>query len=193
MLLQNICETKPNTLGKLGMKLILIWIIFLIGCEKKHSSITQSETPLKKNPDNILWDYSTIITNRDIRKYKLWSGRVEIFNFTKKFFCNDSLIISFYSEIDQNAENWIHSKSGVWDQNTNNFEAIENVVVINYKGNILKTDTLFYDNKNDKIYSNSNVMFFNNVDTLYGTSFISNVDLSDINIKNATGVSRRSK
>ena len=170
--------------------LILIFIIFL-SCNSNDNKQSQSKTSNMKSPDNILWDYNTIVTNREIRKYKLWSGKVEIYNFTKKFYCNDSLIVTFYDELNQDAKNWVHSQSGIWNQNTNNFQAIENVVVINFKGHILKTDTLFYDNKIEKIYSNTNVMFYNKLDTLYGTSFISNIDLSEIDIKNATGVSSR--
>lgn len=175
------------------MKKLLVLILILFACNTNNKKTSQNNLENEKSPDNILWDYDTIVTNREIRKYKLWSGRVEIYNFTKKFYCNDSLIVTFYDELNQDAKNWVHSQKGVWNQNSNNFQAIENVIVINFKGHILKTDTLFYDNKNEKIYSNTNVMFYNNLDTLYGTSFISNIDLSEIDIKNATAVSSRKK
>ena len=50
------------------------------------------------------------------------------------------------------------------------------------------TDSLTWDNNSDKIYTDANLTFItSDTDTLYGTGFKSNIDLTDWNILQPRG------
>ena len=68
--------------------------------------------------------------------------------------------------------------------------AIGNVRVYSDSGVTLFTDSLLWNNKNEKIFSNDSIMLTTNYnDTLYGIGFESNVDLTHWKIKKPWGVS----
>ena len=74
------------------------------------------------------------------------------------------------------------------NEKENRIKAYGNVEVISNDGKVLKTDSLSWDNNSDKIYTNSNLEFItSNTDTLYGTGFESNIDLTDWNILKPKG------
>jgi LPS export ABC transporter protein LptC len=67
------------------------------------------------------------------------------------------------------------------------WEAKNNVVAINQKGDTLKTEYLVWDKKKGKIYSNQFVKIIQKDQVSTGTSFESNQDFSVISLKNLKG------
>jgi hypothetical protein len=74
---------------------------------------------------------------------------------------------------------------------TNDLTAYGNVVVVSDSGIVLQTEVLFWDNEKQKIISEVPVRFTTKDDTLIGDSFVSNPDLTNYEIRNARGYSRR--
>jgi hypothetical protein len=74
---------------------------------------------------------------------------------------------------------------------TNNLIAYGEVQVVSDSGVVLETQELRWDNEKQKIISEVAVRFSTQTDTLLGDSFISDPDLTDYEIKNARGYSRR--
>lgn len=176
------------------MKIItFILCLFLAACSSEEKKAEKTEKfVLRDNPDNVMWDYSLLSSNAGLRSYKLWSERVEIYNQKNVFQCYDSLIVTFYKkDSTRTPSHFIHSVNGEWLQNSSNFKAINKVVVLNSEGRKLLTDTLYYDYKKDLIYSNSDVVFITEADSLFGRKFESNSDLTDIKIFTVTGRSYR--
>ena len=61
-------------------------------------------------------------------------------------------------------------------------------MVISDDGKILMTDSLTWDNNSDKIYTDANLEFItSDSDTLYGTGFKSNIDLTNWKILQPRG------
>lgn len=67
------------------------------------------------------------------------------------------------------------------------WEAKNNVVAVNLKGDTLKTEYLVWDNRKAKIYSDQFVKIIKKDEIMYGTSFESNLDFSDYQTKNLKG------
>lgn len=108
---------------------------------------------------------------------------------------NQSLQLELYNNVNVNLfdENFEHkslikSQSAMVNEKENRMKAYGNVVVISNDGKILMTDSLSWDNNSDKIYTNANLEFItSDTDTLYGTGFESNIDLTDWNILKPRG------
>ena len=82
----------------------------------------------------------------------------------------------------------IKSQSAMVNEKENKIKAYGSVVVISDDGKILMTDSLTWDNNSDKIYTDSNLEFItSDSDTLYGTGFKSNIDLTNWNILQPRG------
>jgi len=67
------------------------------------------------------------------------------------------------------------------------WEAKNNVIAVNFKGDTLKTEYLVWDTKNKKIYSDQFVKIIQKDKVLTGIGFESNQDFSSYHIKNLKG------
>ena len=67
------------------------------------------------------------------------------------------------------------------------WEAKNNVVAVNYKGDTLKTEYLVWDTEKQKIYSDQFVKIIQKDQTYTGIGFESNQDFSEYHIKNLKG------
>ena len=82
----------------------------------------------------------------------------------------------------------IKSESAIVNEKENRIKAFGNVEVVSNDGKVLKTDSLFWDNNSDKIYTDANLEFItSNTDTLYGNGFESNIDLTEWSILKPKG------
>jgi LPS export ABC transporter protein LptC len=67
------------------------------------------------------------------------------------------------------------------------WEAKNNVIAVNFKGDTLKTEYLVWDMKKEKIYSDQFVKIIQNDQIYTGIGFESNQDFSSYHIKNLKG------
>ena len=108
---------------------------------------------------------------------------------------NQSLQLELYNNVNVNLfdesfqqKSLIKSESAMVNEKENKIKAYGNVEVISDDGKVLKTDSLSWDNNSDRIYTNANLEFVSSdSDTLYGTGFESNIDLTDWNILKPKG------
>lgn len=67
------------------------------------------------------------------------------------------------------------------------WEAKNNVVAVNLKGDTLKTEYMIWDEKKAKIYSNQFVKIIQKDKVYTGTGFVSNQDFTEYSFKNLKG------
>ena len=172
------------------MRLLILFFLF-IACES--DSNIKKGFGVKRNdlPDQIFKNYTSIETEMGKRKFKLWTEVFEYFSIKKEVFCKDSMMITFYDADVDTVTSILRSHEGFWEKRSNNLMAIKNVSLKSADMKSLYTDTLYYDDRLQKFYSESDVMFITQTDTLYGTSFTSDINLNNIEIVNASGVSNR--
>ncbi len=95
-------------------------------------------------------------------------------------------IIFFDDKRKENAR--ITSEYGIWKENQKIIELKKNVVVINPKGETLKSDEVIWDMNKHRFYSNKMVtVVFANGSTFYGDGFWSDEDLFPYNLNQARG------
>ena len=108
---------------------------------------------------------------------------------------NQSLQLELYNNVNVNLfdtnfkqKSLIKSESAIVNEKENRIKAFGNVEVVSNDGKVLKTDSLFWDNNSDKIYTDANLEFItSNTDTLYGNGFESNIDLTEWSILKPKG------
>lgn len=86
-----------------------------------------------------------------------------------------------------NVSSTFRADYAIFFQKLNLWEAKGDVVVTNGKQDRLETNQLFWNRKTKRVYSNVDSDFFMGEDMLRGTSFESNEDLSDWEVRNAKG------
>ena len=170
-------------ISEISKKLTIFYILFLISCSENDTI------------DEISKDvHDQLSTNVEITLTKKGNITATINSeILKKN--NQSLQLELYNNVNVNLfdENFEHkslikSQSAMVNEKENRMKAYGNVVVISNDGKILMTDSLSWDNNSDKIYTNANLEFItSDTDTLYGTGFESNIDLTDWNILKPRG------
>jgi len=156
-------------------------------CESKESSTESVPYNFSEQPDQMSENYFSTATELGKKKYTLWTARVEMFTNKKRVHCLDSMIVSFVDK-KQNGMTRIYAHAGTWDQRTNDLSATKNVSVVTADKKYLFTDTLYYENTNNKLYSKTDVMFVQANDTTWGSSFESDTHLENITIFNQRGI-----
>ena len=168
-------------ISKLFKKLTIFSILFLASCSKSdtldeiskdvHDQLSTSVEITLTKKGNI-----TATINSEILKKNNQSLQLELY---------DNVNVNLFDENFEH-KSLIKSQSAIVNEKENRMNG--NVIVTSNDGKILMTDSLSWDNNSDKIYTNSNLEFItSDTDTLYGTGFESNIDLTDWNILKPRG------
>jgi len=169
---------------------IIPMFIFLSGCTKIDENTPVESVDKKNFPDQESWKSEITITKDGKRFAQIWAGYIAFYNEKKITVLTDSVHADFYDK-DGEHNSTLTADSSVVHNQTNDLTAYRNVVVVSDSGIVLQTEVLFWDNEKQKIISEVPVRFTTKDDTLIGDSFISNPDLTNYEIKNARGYSRR--
>ena len=177
-------------MAKRFLQTMILTALLVISCSKIEEDHSTSSLDQTRIPDQESWK-SVITMTRDGKKFaEVWAGYIAFYNEQGKTFLRDSIHADFFDR------NGIHNStltadSGVVFNQTNNLVAYGEVNVVSDSGVVLETRELRWDNEKQKIVSEVSVRFSTQTDTLLGDSFISDPDLTNYEIKNARGYSRR--
>ena len=170
-------------ISEISKKLTIFSILFLISCSENDTIDEMSKDvhdQLSTNVEITLTKKGNITAtiNSEILKKNNQSLQLELYN---------NVNVNLFDENFEH-KSLIKSQSAMVNEKENRMKAYGNVVVISSDGKILMTDSLSWDNNSDKIYTNANLEFItSDTDTLYGTGFESNIDLTDWNILKPRG------
>ena len=165
------------------MKHYLLFFFILISCSKSY----QTDTPVKDIHDQLSTDVEITLTEKGNIKALIKSRLLERNNDNLELKLTDNVNVDLY---DDNYEHTslITSNYAFVSETENRIDAFGDVVVASDNGQQLWTDSLLWDNKADKIFTDATVTFISgNFDTLYGTGFESNIDLTDWKITKPRG------
>ena len=168
------------------MTFILFFLLF-ISCENEISKIkiltsTEELPSITANGYEMLFSDSTVIRfkmqtpeliRHDAEKepYTEFPKGVKI----EKYDANMNIVSSITAEYAKNFDS---------DQR---WEAKNNVIAVNLKGDTLKTEYLVWDTKKEKIFSDQFVKIIRKDQIITGIGFESNQDFSNYEIKNPKG------
>ena len=164
-------------------KLIFISVFFSISCSKNDFT----DNFEKDIHDQLSTNVEITLTKKGNITAKIKSEVLKKNNQSLQLELFDNVNVDLFDENFQQ-KSLIKSQSAMVNEKENKIKAYGSVVVISDDGKILMTDSLTWDNNSDKIYTDANLEFItSDSDTLYGTGFKSNIDLTNWNILQPRG------
>ena len=168
----------------------IILVCFSVNCTSIEEQTPAGSLDPNSIPDQESWNSTITITQEGKKFAEIWAGYISFYNLQGKTFLKDSIHADFFDR-DGSHNSVLTADSGIVFNQTNNLVAYGKVVVVSDSGIVLETQELRWDNEKQKIISDVPVRFTTQDDTLVGDSFISDPDLSNYEIRNARGYSRR--
>ena len=167
---------------------LAFFLVIVSGCTQQESQKQVSTTPAEY-PDQESWNTTVKITKEGRIAGLVQAGYVRKFTKKQKTFLYDSIKIDFFNQEGQH-NSVLYAQGGEVNDKVQDMIAYGNVVVVSDSGLTLYTDTLKWDNKKQKLYSDIPIMITTSEgDTLYGDRFISDPDLTNYEIVNPRGKS----
>ena len=164
-------------------KLIFISVFFSISCSKNDFT----DNFEKDIHDQLSTNVEITLTKKGNVTAKIKSEVLKKNNQSLQLELFDNVNVDLFDENFQQ-KSLIKSQSAMVNEKENKIKAYGSVLVISDDGKILTTDSLTWDNNSDKIYTDANLEFItSDSDTLYGTGFKSNIDLTNWNILQPRG------
>jgi LPS export ABC transporter protein LptC len=160
-------------------------MIFLTGCEEKGTpSVVQlSSTDI---PSQESWNSTVTFTDSARTKAVLWAGHIVVFSVQRTTLLSDSIHVDFFNEREEHTSLLTARRGKVNDQ-TQDFEANENVVVISDSGTTLRTERLFWTNATRQIHTDAFVDIVSPSEHIMGTGMVSDQGLKNYKIFRVSG------
>jgi len=168
---------------------VLLGITMLFSCENKISEIDKL-TSTEIDVDSKIGNLDMIYTDSGIVKLRLKAPLAIIHQDEKEPFKEfpDGLEVFFFKDRDTIVENYLRSNYGINYEKKNLTEVRGDVIVVNEKGDTLKTEKLFWDSKKKLIYSDELVRIIQKDQVIIGEDgFEADEDFSYYSIKNSSG------
>ena len=165
------------------MKYYLLLFFILISCSRSY----QTDTSVEDIHDQLSTDVEITLTEQGNIKALIKSRLLERNNENLELKLTDNVNVDLYDD-NYKHTSLITSNYAFVSETENRMDAFGDVVVAADNGQKLLTDSLLWDNKADKISTDATLTFISgNFDTLYGTGFESNIDLTDWKITKPRG------
>ena len=139
-------------------------------------------------PDAESWNATITLTNKGSKRAIIKSGHLQKYQQRQYILLDQKVDADFFNEDEIYTSN-LKSEIAEIDESKDFLIAMGNVIVVSDSGVTLFTDTLSWDNVEEKIFTDDRVIFITEQnDTLYGIGFKSDVELNNWEIMQPTGV-----
>ena len=164
----------------------ILVLIFFIACTKTGD---YSTFPGGRVPDQEIWNAVITVTRGGEAESRIYATHIVQYPNSNDMIISDSMRIDFYK--DGLHESYLTADSGLVNDKSDNIVAIGHVVMVSDSGFTAYTDSLFFINDSNKVYTNSAIQIFSKEDTLYGTNFVSDTKFENWTIFNPLGKTSR--
>ena len=168
------------------MNRLTILSLFIFACNNTElNKIGETREGL---PDAESWNATITLTNKGSKRAIIKSGHLQKYQQRQYILLDQKVDADFFNEDEIYTSN-LKSEIAEIDESKDFLIAMGNVVVVSDSGVTLFTDTLSWDNVEEKIFTDDRVIFITEQnDTLYGIGFKSDVELNNWEIMQPTGV-----
>lgn len=161
--------------------------MLLLSCEPDMESI-KALVDREKTPGIVAKKNEIIYTENGLPRLKLIAPITMSFQFAPEPYTEFPEGIQLYTFSDgKSVESFLTAKYAVHYDKKKMWEARNNVVAMNRKGEILNTEKLFWDEQKKIIYSNDFVKFTSVDGVIFGEGFEADELLENVEIKNTSG------
>tara|TARA_B100001142_G_C14310119_1_gene646309 strand:+ start:246 stop:776 length:531 start_codon:yes stop_codon:yes gene_type:complete len=165
---------------------LTILSIFIFACNNTElNKIGETRDGL---PDAESWNATITLTNKGSKRAIIKSGHLQKYQQRQYILLDQKVDADFFNEDEIYTSN-LKSEIAEIDESKDFLIAMGNVVVVSDSGVTLFTDTLSWDNVEEKVFTDDRVIFITEQnDTLYGIGFKSDIELNNWEIMQPTGV-----
>lgn len=162
------------------------------GCSRQDQEIVSTDQEKKEYPSQEGWNSQIYLSKAGRLQAVVRYGHMMKFDGLKVYQFDEGVVVDFYDDRGNHTSH-LTSDAGEYHEATEDVTGRGNVVVVSDSGLTLRTDVLRWDNRTEKIISDTLVMLTTpDYDTLYGVGFESNADLTRRVIRKPWGVSDQS-
>ena len=173
--------------GRVAVFFLVVFTFVSSGCENDPSEVARI-TKYENEPLEHIKGLETIYSDSGIVRVKVTAPEL------KKIGTNQlitelpgGLHIEFFDE-QLNVESELKAKYAIHYENERKWEARNDVVVVNKKGEKLNTEKLIWDERKELLSSDQHVKITTAEEVIFGNGFEANQDFSRYKILNVTGV-----
>ena len=168
------------------MNRLTILCLFIFACNNTElNKIGETRDGL---PDAESWNATITLTNKGSKRAVIKSGHLQKYQQRQYILLDQKVDADFFNEEEIYTSN-LKSEIAEIDESKDFLIAMGNVVVVSDSGVSLYTDTLSWDNVEEKVFTDDRVVFITEQnDTLYGIGFKSDIELNNWEIMQPTGV-----
>lgn len=172
---------------RLGLSLVLT-VCYLTGC----GSSTDSEQNVtdRKYPDQEIWQPVITLTKDGHKRALVKAGHLVKYNNQAYVNMDTDVQVDFFDSDERHMSHLTARQAQVYE-NSNDFIAQGNVVVVSDSGLTLYTEEVKWVHRREKIVSDTFITLVTDQDTLYGVGFESDSDLKNWVIFKPSGVTNR--
>jgi LPS export ABC transporter protein LptC len=170
-----------------GTSLFVLIVALVVGCSSPATKEPSAEAG-SDGPDQILEGFTMIITDQGVKKSRFSAMRALIFNEKDRVEAEDVRVEFFRSNGELYSTLW--ADRGVLNTATKDMDAFHNVVVESQDEVRLETESLHWDAKANLITTEDPVTLIQGGKRIQGIGMVSDPSLSDVKIREPTGVFR---
>jgi LPS export ABC transporter protein LptC len=165
---------------------LTILCLFIFACNNTElNKIGETRDGL---PDAESWNATITLTNKGSKRAVIKSGHLQKYQQRQYILLDQKVDADFFNEEEIYTSN-LKSEIAEIDESKDFLIAMGNVIVVSDSGVSLFTDTLSWDNVEEKVFTDDRVVFITEQnDTLYGIGFKSDIELNNWEIMQPTGV-----
>jgi LPS export ABC transporter protein LptC len=165
--------------------------MLIFACDSGEQDTRVTKTVTRELPNQEGWNSKIFISQAGKTRAVVYFGHMVHYERRKIYYFDQGVSIDFFDE-EENHTSRLTSEKGEYHEQSEDVFGIGNVVVRSDSGVSLHTEALRWDNRMEKIVSDTTVMVTTGEgDTLYGKGFESDPDLNRRVIRHPWGVSER--
>lgn len=185
--MKNIRRKRNKNSGIATVVGTVVMLFLLYSCGEKTELIKAG--PREQLPRLKAEDVSTIISDSGITRYRITTPEWLIFDLAEEPYWNfpkGMLFEKFDEQYNVDAE--MKSNQAVYYEKKQLWEFSGDVKAMNLEGEVFETDRLYWDDPNNKIYSNDSIRITQKEKVIMGVGFESNATLTQYTIRNPYGI-----
>lgn len=161
----------------------VVMLLFFVTCQKNNKELVDFTFDAERTPTMTTDSVTTLISDSGITRYKLTADKWLVFDKSKEpywFFPQGFYLERF--DLHFNIEATIIADTAWNYTNKRLWKLKGNVEIENMKGELFKSEELFWDEKARKVYSDKYIEIIKGTTELKGYGFTSNQEMTDYKI-----------
>lgn len=170
--------------------LLVLLCMIIVSCgkeDKRHRA--DAITNRASMPALEAYDVSTLISDSGITRYRMTAPKWLVFDKadTPYWEFPEGVYLEKFN-LQLKADATVEADYAYYNEPAQRWTLIGNVKALNLEGERFETPLLYWDQKSEKVYSDSSIVIIRDQSIITGVGFVSNQEMTKYTIKRPTGV-----